>query len=160
MLLTGQKKFITTQTSKSNHIANEQYSGLVDNPFMRYSAAELKRKFLDVEVRNNPTDCYNCHGMTFASRRTGIYETPEINKIIADDSYGEISKLDTLPGDIVLYYGLNGDIEHSGIVVQKPDNQLNIPIVVSKWGMLFEVIHSVYICPYNVSNVRFYRCKL
>src|ERR1700761_7362541 len=84
------KKSITLHTSKGSSIENEQYTGLEDSALIRFNISEIQRKFPDVVFRNSPTDCYNCHGMTFASRRTGIYDTNEIIKILKEDNYVEI----------------------------------------------------------------------
>ena len=42
----------------------------------------------------SPTRKYNCHGLTFASRRTWIDETPEVKKVLLDDEYVEVVSLD------------------------------------------------------------------
>ena len=108
--------------------------------------------------RSEPSPTYNCHGMTFAARRTGIFDSIEIEKILKDDDYVEITRDEILPGDIIIYYGEDGDPEHSGIVITPPDpNLLNIPKVCSKWGKYSEVIHYANNCPYSFSNVKYYR---
>lgn len=154
------KRFIRTETSAGHQIENEQYPGLGASALSSFVVTDLKRRYHGLQIRNNPTDCYNCHGMTFASRRTGIYDTSSIYEIIKDDEYHEIAKETVLPGDIVLYYGEGGDIEHSGLVISKTSGAPEIPIIISKWGMAFEAIHSVYSCPYNMGQIKFYRCNL
>jgi hypothetical protein len=100
-----------------------------------------------------PSRQYNCHGLTFASRRTWICKPSEISKILHDDSYEQIQRPeDVLPGDVVVYTR-EGDPEHSGIVVSiSPEIW-----VLSKWGALHEVIHRVTECPYNQAYPEFYR---
>ena len=100
-----------------------------------------------------PTRKYNCHGLTFASRRTWIQPT-EIAKILKDDEYEQVSLEEVLPGDIVLYVQ-NGDVEHSGVVMSRGP----IPMVLSKWGPSHEVIHRVNDCEYNSAQFLYYRIR-
>ena len=79
-------------------------------------------------------------------------------KIITDDDYKSIDEKDVLPGDIVLYYK-NGDLEHSGIVITKPEPQKLQPSVISKWGCYCEVIHYAHDCPYSTEDIRYYRIE-
>jgi hypothetical protein len=151
---------INLQTSKQSNIPNEQFIDDAKSLLFQSQLSALKLKFLGAIFKSGPSSIYNCHGMTFANRRTGIYEVGIISKILVDDCYVEIRKEDVLPGDIVLYYSSDGDIEHSGIVTESPKESLNIPFVVSKWGEAFEVIHSLYICPYSIINIKFFRCEL
>lgn len=108
--------------------------------------------------RTPPLARYNCHGLTFAGRRTAIVETSVVSKILVDDSYSQISLDDVLPGDIILYYGEDGDIEHSGIVIVAPSaSLLRIPKIVSKWGMYAELLHYANDCPYNFGGAKYFR---
>jgi hypothetical protein len=104
---------------------------------------------------------YNCHGLTFASRRTAIISPEEVRKILEEDDYHRIASLaDVMPGDIVVYISEDNDIEHSGIVIATPkfEGQFVInPVVLSKWGSAHEVIHRVMDCPYNESRPEYYR---
>jgi hypothetical protein len=101
-----------------------------------------------------PSRKYNCHGLTFASRRTWIEAPAEIAKIIKDDEYEEVPFDRVLAGDIAVYY-VDGDAEHSGLVVSV--NDLKVPIVLSKWGACHEVVHPVAQSRYDASNVKYYR---
>jgi hypothetical protein len=117
--------------------------------------ADFKRQYSRATHRPvSPSRKYNCHGLTFASRRTWIDEAPEIRKILADDEYVVVSRADVLPGDVVVYY-VNGDPEHSGVVVGKDD--MAGPLILSKWGVCHEVIHWIPDCPYDAGQVVFYR---
>jgi hypothetical protein len=100
-----------------------------------------------------PCPAYNCHGMTFASRRTVISKPTEVAKILHDDEYVTVTPLDIQVGDIVIYHTIQGDVEHSGLVVA---DQPVIKIL-SKWGLMHEVIHEVSDCPYNGMQVTYYR---
>jgi hypothetical protein len=104
----------------------------------------------------NPSRKYNCHGLSFASRRTWIFESQEIAKIIRDDEYQEVHYNEVEPGDIAVYY-VDGDAEHSGIVVSV--DELKVPTILSKWGPCHEVVHKVARCPYRADNVKYYRIK-
>src|ERR1043166_3391114 len=151
---------IALQTSKKTDIANSQESIDRTLPLHRFQVDAIRRKFIGLVFRNNPSDIYNCHGLTFACRRTGIYEIPEVYKIIRDDRYEEIAdKANLLPGDIILYYGEDGDIEHSGIIMRLENMGSPVPIILSKWGMFDEVIHSAFDSPYNKNGIKYYRCK-
>ena len=120
-----------------------------------------EKQFPHAKRRNvGPCNTYNCHGLTFGSRRTEI--NAEIDKILRDDDYREIRKEHVCPGDIVLYYsdpqvpgGVIGDIEHSGIVLEK--GQFGLLRILSKWGLGDEWVHFLADCPYSVSNVKFFR---
>jgi hypothetical protein len=98
---------------------------------------------------------YNCHGLTFACRRTGISDSAEVQKILTHDGYQEVQRKDLLAGDIVIYVSVDtNEIEHSGIIVQVDDYG---PYVLSKWGHCHEVIHRLGECMYDSSRVRYYR---
>lgn len=107
--------------------------------------------------RTNPIPVYNCHGLTFASRRTSIPPTC-IDAILKDDRYERVQPEDTLPGDVILYYSDEGEIEHSGIVIEVPVRPFP-PRILSKWGMGPEVIHPASFCPYEPRDLRYYRVR-
>ena len=117
----------------------------------------LERRFNKAVFRDPPNPIYNCHGLTFASRRTGITDNEALKTILAEDGYHKVAPKDVLPGDTILYYQEDGDVEHSGIVVSKPESPLNIPWVLSKWGSFKEVVHHANDCPYEFRNVEYYR---
>lgn len=117
---------------------------------------DFMRQFPDELHRPWPSRKYNCHGLSFASRRTAIESPAEIAKIIKDDDYQQIQSDKVLPGDIVIYYE-DGDVSHSGIVVRV--NELKVPIVLSKWGHCHEVVHQLGRCPYKQTDVRYYRIR-
>ena len=119
-------------------------------------SANLKSKYPGATHRpTGPSSIYNCHGLTFAARRTGITQPAEVQKILTEDEYEEVQQAAARPGDIVLYYNrTNGDIEHSGIVVEKPQLGLR---VLSKWGGAHEVIHQLLECPYELLSTKFFR---
>ena len=121
---------------------------LLMNDYIRQYSQEIHRPW--------PSRKYNCHGLSFAARRTAIESPIEIAKIIADDDYEEVIASRVIPGDIAIYYE-SGDASHSGIVVQM--TELKVPIVLSKWGHCHEVVHHLSRCPYKSDDIRFYRMR-
>lgn len=156
------RKDIILQTRQGNPIANSQVLELFEDEDYSRQIDRIREKYIGIMPRPNTISClYNCHGMTFASKRTGIELNEELIKIIKEDNYVEITNLGSiLTGDLVLYFSEKGEIEHSGIVIKPPENTsfLGTATVLSKWGSGFEVIHPLYGCPYELSSVKFYRC--
>ncbi len=147
---------LALETRKGGDIENFQSDFVAPTPFLLHQYRECIGIHRPEDTRSSPTPCYNCHGLTFASRRTRIEETGEIHKILEEDKYIVIRPKDTLPGDIIIYYADDGDAEHSGIVLSEP-TRLGIPMVVSKWGSSSEFVHWANQCPYSFRNAMFYR---
>lgn len=146
---------IILHTRKRQNILNCQcyeFSNYEKNLFPYF-----EKKFPKAIPRTVPIPIYNCHGLTFASRRTRIFYSDEIQKILADDGYTEVKIDEVKPGDIIVYYSGDGDVEHSGLVVSEPDKQLKIPYIVSKWGCYREMFHWANDCPYTFMNAKYYR---
>lgn len=147
---------IILQTREGTAIPNSQSHEI--SPFEANQFRDCEKTHPYAKFRPPPNPIYNCHGLVFASRRTGIQRSDILHTVLDDDGYTEIVRDKVLPGDIILYYGEDGDIEHSGIVITKPDDvQLKIPQVVSKWGKYKEVVHSANDCQYTFANVRYFR---
>jgi hypothetical protein len=145
---------LALHTRRENQIANE-----INREPVRFGDVlvtdDLQRKFHMCTHRPvNPSRKYNCHGLTFGSRRTWI-EAPEIAKILKDDEYDVVDLKFVLPGDIAIYYSANGEAEHSGLVTSVSD--LGVPIILSKWGACHEVVHQVPHSEYDAANVVYYR---
>jgi hypothetical protein len=138
-----------------NQIENE-----IDRRPIRAGDEELSKDYKRDYPNGNhrpvsPSRKYNCHGLTFASRRTWISKATEVAKILRDDDYVALPDVkDVLPGDIVVYLQ-NGDVEHSGIVIKSGF----VPTVLSKWGPAHEVLHLVNDCPYDSMQVSYYRIR-
>lgn len=151
---------IQTQTREKWDIPNSQPTEL--GFLERASDQQLRQKYQGrgAVFRTGIIPVYNCHGLTFASRRTSLGEASVIRKILMDDRYVRIEDVDkVLPGDIVLYVNSDdGDIEHSGVVLEVPEQLglVKLPRILSKWGKSGEVIHWVSNCPYN-GNHEYYR---
>lgn len=117
---------------------------------------ECLREYTGQIRRNRPSPCYNCHGMTFASSRTTVYQQCDLDRIIKDDGYEHVTEDQVLPGDVILYHDEVGEAIHSGIVVERNED-LKVFRVWSKWGFGAEWIHWHNQCPYDCSRVRFFR---
>lgn len=108
--------------------------------------------------RTPPTVTYNCHGLTFAVRRTGIHQEAMLKTVLADDAYVAIEREKVLPGDTIIYFGEDGDITHSGLVVLEPTAApFGVALVVSKWCKYKELVHWATQCPYATGYQKFYR---
>jgi hypothetical protein len=80
---------------------------------------DLRRQYSNARHRpTSPCATYNCHGLTFASRRTGIDPTM-VRKILTEDGYEQVTRTTLVAGDIAVYvHPLTNDFEHSGIVIE------------------------------------------
>lgn len=101
---------------------------------------------------------YNCHGLTLAGRRAGVHEDAEVTRVLQEDGFAVIEREHVLPGDLAIYYSDTG-IDHSALVVTKPEAPGYIPFVVSKWGVFGpEVFHLATTTPgYSTSRIIYYR---
>lgn len=157
-LLNASALELKLQTRLGNDIDNGQsasFSSTEEKDF-----AQLEKRYAGKDNITFRTPCsyyYNCHGMTFAARRTMINLASEVRKILNEDDYELINDKEVLPGDIAVYLKDNGDIEHSALVLSCPDKQIGIPMVVSKWGKYKEVIHWANDCPYKWDRLEYYR---
>lgn len=156
ILLPGEMKrtSIIVQTRRGNTVDNLQMWSLT--PFYLSQVRDWERRFPPPTANHGPvaSPVYNCHGLTFASRRTAISDPADIARILGEDDYDEVADLAQVrPGDIAVYYS-ESDAEHSGIVIE---NDGKIPKVLSKWGLGKEVIHWLHQCPYDHSSVKYYR---
>jgi hypothetical protein len=147
---------LASQTRRKSNILNE----INRSPCDAGVALQIHQHRLDypnaIHRPVNPTAVYNCHGLTFASRRTWIHSADEVKKILAEDDYIKIdySAEKILPGDIIVYLK-DGDIEHSGIVVEMVQGRG--PRILSKWGKCHEVIHFPMECPWKDAVREYYR---
>lgn len=147
-------KFIVIQTRKGNEIKNFQNPEISEYNKKYFQPTESK--YPKAKKRSEPTGLYNCHGLTFANRRCFVEIAKQVLMILEDDDYQEIEIRNVLPGDIIVYYS-DGDVEHSGIVIQKAEAPLFIPLVFSKWSCHAEFIHYANYCPYYMGNIKYYR---
>jgi hypothetical protein len=156
----AERRTLRLDTRRGEHIDNAQsfeitVQDAADN-------ASHRSRFPSEQFSDHTSPYYNCHGLTFASRRTRISDIEALRTILAHDDLSEIHQADVRVGDVILYLSADndGDIEHSGVVVemrQAAGMSLAIPRVWSKWGGGAEVVHMWNACPYNIGNVVFLR---
>ena len=171
-------KTIKLDSRASKHIDNFQGSSISN--WDKANAADYPQKYPNHKIRSAMSPTYNCHGMTFASRRTCITEDDTIEQILNEDEYNLIPEADTLPGDVIIYWN-DGSADHSGIIVEQIEfgheplvfdemHDIGISLrrqstklfrVVSKWGIGHEFVHVHTQCPYfeSTTDVRFYRIR-
>jgi len=149
-------KSIVVQTHRGTNVTNCQCSQLSESE--KHTAKTIHTKYSGIRCRSGPSPMYNCHGLTFASRRTRVWHSAEVWKILREDDYVEMELENVKPGDIVMY-NQNGDLQHSGVVQDVPRvGSRIVPMILSKWGSGQEFIHSVYNCPYvTAANIKYYR---
>lgn len=150
---------IILQTSLGNDIDNYQIEELSQyeiNSFADFGQV----RWMGCKFKGQPTPKYNCHGFTFASRRTNIDKTSELRKILKEDNYIAVNDGDIMIGDIVLYVDNSGsgDVKHTGMVVRSDLYEV-VPfiLVLSKWGKYKEVIHPVHNCGYDNYILEYWR---
>jgi hypothetical protein len=153
---------IALQTSKNRDIDNYQVFEM-SNFEVNQNKDYESPKYKSVIFRASPSAIYDCHGLTFASRRTCIDEKLEIEKILEDDNYQQVNVASVLPGDIILYVNNDDqDICHSGIVLEAKHNANSLPEIkiLSKWGKYREAIHLHITSAYPNTTPFFYRMIL
>lgn len=143
---------IPLATRQGREIPNSQE---LDIPPAR--AAKVTEKFrithFGAVLRRPPSGQYNCFGLTFADRRTGISGSDThsiVVSILEDDGYRRISLAQAISGDLVIYF--NGkEIWHAGLIVEVELNELfprgRLARVISKWGGAGEYIHPTTVGP-------------
>src|SRR4051794_39558460 len=87
---------ISLDTALGNPIPNHQ-TAVLSHP-LAAQALENSVQFPS-RLRANSHPRFNCHGLTFGSKRTAILYDIDVNQILADDGYDEIEALEVLPGD-------------------------------------------------------------
>jgi hypothetical protein len=145
------------ETRKQQAIGNNYFRGRSEaGDSLRI--ADFRQQYPNAKHRPvGPSRAYNCHGLTFGARRTGINSPSEINKILSDDGYRRLEFSEVVhPGDIAIYIK-EAEISHSGMVVWVTERQL--PWILSKWGIYHEVVHTPQDCPYRDCSVTYYRLE-
>jgi hypothetical protein len=130
----------------------------IDGDYAEQAAREkefplAKRRFV------GPCRTYNCHGLTFAARRSEVH-WDQVVTILEHDDYVAVPRNKVRPGDVIIYFGetltgLKAAPEHSGVVIEVLP--LNAVKVLSKWGYGDEWIHTEADCPYSKKYVEFFR---
>jgi hypothetical protein len=149
--LGGFKKSIKLQTANGTDIPNDQFLEIDDGAEISKLTAFHSKYGTSIEQRSQPSGMYNCHGLTFASRRTWIGDDASLPVILSEDRYDEVPPDAVLPGDIILYFGPDGTVVHSGWVVTNARTVALVPQIVSKWGSSAEFVHWANQSPYRGS---------
>lgn len=149
---------INVDTRAGNPIENVQEKEVSSSYSRQWK--KLEEKYKDkVDFRSSISGIYNCFGLVFASRRTNIDK--DIDEIIEDDDYREVGLSQVRAGDIVLYRNPDSkSVEHAGIVVEVKRDKITIVNVVSKWGPGREAVHPVRLCPYQETEIEYYRIEV
>lgn len=118
------------------------------------------KQFPWVTERRPPCGQYNCHGLTFANRRTGVYEPKEIRVILDDDGYRPIKLSDVEAGDLVVYLA-GSEITHTAIALELVEgvpagSRLRAVKVLSKWGSAGEYVHMANEGPYREDTMTYW----
>jgi hypothetical protein len=151
---------IRLQTRNGNDIDNQQDWELTRLDWA--AVVNVRKTFpppLAIEV-SSACPVYNCHGLTFASRRTLV--TPDnqlLDMILREDGYEEVQPKEARAGDVVLYFDEDGAIDHSGFVIGTEGVGVRVPRVWGKWGKGPEMVHAVGNCPYNAARARYFRLR-
>ena len=98
-----------------------------------------------------PTPAYNCHGLTFACRRTQIVDPNEVELILVEDGYRKLELNEQIIGGDVAIWRQGCEIVHSGIVCYLSSE--GVPWILSKWSRYHEAIHNPFDCPYKDGTV-------
>ena len=155
---------IELRTRAGNPIDNVQV--WKHSAFEWHLLGDLLKRFADAKRVSDACPVYNCHGLTFGSRRTQISDS--IYPILDDDGFDTVPEKEARPGDIIVYCSSLGEAVHSGFIVSEkvielaPGRKTVVPLVWSKWGKSCEMIHPVAQCPYlddAGNHVRYYRLK-
>lgn len=139
----GREIALDSRLGKGHHIPNTQSFGMGN---MGVAALKIVEEFAArtgaIPRTSTSSLIFNCHGLTFASRRTSIHDEEDVRRILQEDDYVEVALSDVLPGDIVVYYGPRNSIPHTGVVISMPQQaDFGVPWVVSKWGHFREFMH-------------------
>ena len=102
----------------------------------------FKSTFTYAEIRS-VSQCYNCMGLVFASRRTCL-EIDDLQDILNDDGYRPLPNSDVCDVGDVVVYKRDHVRTHVGIIIKKErrlENGTWKIFVMSQWGWDAEVIH-------------------
>jgi len=145
---------ITVHTREGTSLENVQ-SWVPSNPLRVKGLLDKFRPPASTYL-GSESPVYNCHGLTFASRRTAVgFKDQHLLTTLKDDGYTEVAEGKAQCGDVIFYLDGDGNIEHSGIVVQVLD--FGDYRVWSKWGYGPEMDHRLAACPYEAQYRKFYR---
>jgi hypothetical protein len=139
---------IAVATRLGNEVDNAQGARVAAGQVQAFRDMCQRRRW---DLRRDADGLYNCAGLVWASRRTGISRQADWDRILRDDGYRRVHKTEPLrPDDLVLYLEVEDNTYlHVARVIRLIPGVANgsppIPIVLSKWGHnLGECIHNAY----------------
>jgi len=148
---------IALDSAIGEDVPNEQVQPVADIYYQNFLSQVAKKcATYGNSLRPGPIIRYNCHGFTFASRRTWIDDIGAVIRILSEDGYERVTG-EILPGDVAVYFDSAGKPEHSGLVIESPlRDGFGYPRIVSKWAWANEVVHWANQCEYG-PEIRYYR---
>ena len=142
---------IALQTRLGTPIENMQTAEPHEQNIRMFGLISAKHNWT---LRKEACGMYNCFGLIWAARRTGIYDLKEIETILKDDGYRKLSEDEKpLYGDIALYLFPPPKVEiwHAGLVCELRgliDLDIAVPWVLSKFGPVYgEALHEAIDVP-------------
>jgi hypothetical protein len=96
-----QRRSIALQTRESWDVPNSQ--SFETSLWDEHQLEDHRQRHRRAVFRTGAIPVYNCHGLTFAARRSGVWETAAIQRILQDDRYEQVSREEAQAGDIILY---------------------------------------------------------
>jgi hypothetical protein len=104
----------------------------------------LQKRYPFSLLRTAPPDpSSDCHGWVFTGGRFFI-QSDMVDLILADNGYVETAR--PSPGDLIVYRGTSGQVNHTGIVRLANERDVTIE---SKWGSLGRYLHQPENQPYD-----------
>lgn len=107
---------------------------------LKPSGTTLQRdqRFAGFYVRHRPPiHGYNCYGLVFAGRRTGLFDELDIEQILCEDGFEMVADADAAVGDVVLYRDTRGEHLHAAPILRfdrlLSTGDTQVPIVLSKF---------------------------
>lgn len=145
-LIGMRERKIVLQTRLGNPIENAQTAEPDEQDIRNFEGISAKHEWT---LRKTACGMYNCFGLIWAARRTGIYDLKGVETILQDDGYRKLSEDEKpLYGDIALYFfpPPEAEIWHAGLVCELREfDGLDIspvPWVLSKFGAVYgEALH-------------------
>jgi len=108
-----------------------------------------------LKIVDQPSDEYNCHGFTFCARKACITLQAELEKILKENAYQDVTKKRKAIGDVAVYRGpwterdaedhdktFEDGIVHTGVVSEVDEKTEEPTKVTSKWGAHYLYEHA------------------
>lgn len=107
-------------------------------------------QFPNAVILENPTRKYNCHAYAWhiVDGGSNVWINQPVNSYWQDGSFIETSDLNEASK---VSYGTSGNYDHSAVTT----NESNI--FISKWGAWALMKHSKAYCPYNSTNIKYFK---